>query len=72
MNLDELRKRFPHLGFAVYAYDPDGPVTLEVHGAKINQVSAPTEAEAIALAFPSPEPETPEPQPADDADSAFG
>jgi hypothetical protein len=26
---DELRAKYPHLGFALYAYQPDGPVTLE-------------------------------------------
>jgi hypothetical protein len=30
VTLDEARKAFPHLRFAVYALEPDRPLTLEV------------------------------------------
>ncbi len=26
---DEIRAKYPHLGFAIYAYEPGKPVTLE-------------------------------------------
>lgn len=57
MTLDEVRSRFPHLGFAVYALDAGGPVTLEAHdpGGELWSWTAPTEAEALAKAFPRAE-----------------
>ena len=63
MTLDDARAALPHLGFAVYAMEPGGPVTLEIHApdGTIFTFSAATEAEALALAFPEmatpPEPE---------------
>jgi hypothetical protein len=53
MDLDALRAKYPHLGFAVYAYDPKGPVTLECITAegKTFQFQGPTLAEAIAIGF---------------------
>lgn len=56
--LDHLRAALPSLGFALYAYDPEGPVTLEVHSADgIFAVEAETEAAAVALLLPADEPE---------------
>lgn len=53
MTLDDLRAAFPDLGFALYGYDPRGPVTLEVFASEgVFKFVAPTEAEAIAAAFP--------------------
>lgn len=64
MTLDELRARLPYVGFAVYALDLSGPVTLEVHaGDEVWTFKGPTEAAAIAAAFPAPPP-APEPEPA--------
>jgi hypothetical protein len=63
MTLDEIRTANPDLGVAVYAYEPGGPVTLEIHtpdGQMFSWVGA-TEAEALNLAFPSQEPAPPEP-----------
>ncbi|MGF7008137.1 hypothetical protein [Aminobacter sp. BE322] len=62
-SLDELRAAYPHLGFAVYALEPGGTVTLEVHtpDGQLFTWSAPTVDAAIARAFP---PETLEPEPA--------
>jgi hypothetical protein len=59
MTLDDLRARMPHLGFALYAYTPGGPVTLEIleNGLPSGTITAPTEAEAIAKLFPDPKPE---------------
>jgi hypothetical protein len=60
-SLDELRRAFPGLGFAIYAYESGGPVILEIHsGDEVYTFTAWTEAEAIALAFPAapPPPQT--------------
>jgi hypothetical protein len=52
--LDELRAAFPYLGFGLYALDPDGPVTLEIHvDGEVYDFTAGSEAAAIALAFPA-------------------
>lgn len=64
-SLDELRQRLPDVGVAVYAYEPGGPVTLEIHapdGATFTFVG-PTLAAAMDRAFASasPEPESPPP-----------
>lgn len=57
MTLDDLRARYPSLGFALYALDPRGVVTLEIYdGDDIFPFRGATAAEAIGLAFP-PEPE---------------
>lgn len=66
-SLDDLRVRFPHLGFAVYAYTPGEAVTLEIHTADggIFAFTGPTFAAASAAAFPPLEP-PPEPSAAPD------
>jgi hypothetical protein len=53
-DLDTLRRKYPHLAWAVYAFDPGGPVTLECITAdgKTFPFVAPTLAAAIALGFP--------------------
>lgn len=68
MTLDDARAAFPKLGLALYAYDPGGHVTLEVHTAdgQTFPFEGPTEAAVIARAFPSlvpapPEPDLPQP-----------
>ena len=61
MTLDDIREACPDLGFGVYAYDPRGPVTLEVHAAEgIFTFHGATEAEAIAAAFPQQPKEEPD------------
>jgi|APThiThiocy_ev2_2_1041544.scaffolds.fasta_scaffold38821_2 hypothetical protein len=53
MTLDHLRAAYPALGFALYAYDPGGRVTLEIHDGKdVFTFSGATEAEVISVAFP--------------------
>lgn len=54
MTLDDIRAVRPHLGFALYAYAPGGPVTLEVHTPAdgVFTFTAATEAAAIERAFP--------------------
>ena len=63
IDLDALRAKYPHLGFAVYAYDPAGAVTLEAitREGKVFTFQGPTLAEAIVAGFgeetePQPEP----------------
>jgi hypothetical protein len=53
VNFDELRDAFPELGFALYALEPRGVVTLEVHedGQVFSFIGA-TAQEAIDTAFP--------------------
>lgn len=65
MTLDEIRAAYPHLGLAVYAFEPGGPLTLEVHtpDGQSWQFMATTEAQALALAFPAEEAEVPAPEP---------
>lgn len=68
LSLDDARAAFPKLGLAVYAYEPGGPVTLEVHSAdgQTFPFTGPTEAAVVARAFPSlapPDPEPEQPQP---------
>jgi hypothetical protein len=59
--LDQLRLMFPWLGFAVYAYEAGGPVTLEIHDdGQVETHVAPTLDAALLLAFPLIE--TKEPQ----------
>lgn len=62
-SLDALRARQPDLGFAVYAYEPGGPVTLEVltPDSATYVWTAPTLDMAIASAFPEPEVTEPTP-----------
>lgn len=54
-SIDEARTGAPHLGFAVYALEPAGTVTLEIldDGQSFTFVGA-TEAEAWERAFPGP------------------
>ena len=59
--VDRLRAAFPHLGFGVYAYDPDGGVTLEVHlpDGRTPSTTADSLEACIEQAFPdflNPEP----------------
>lgn len=51
--LDDIRAKYPHLGLALYAYEPGKPVTLEVIASdgKTFSWTAPTEEAAIAAAF---------------------
>lgn len=65
-SLDEARAANPDLGFAIYCYEPRGPVTLEVLTPD-NQTFTwirPSLSEALAAAFP-PDPVEPidEPEP---------
>lgn len=64
MTLDQARAAYPHLGMAVYAFEPGGPVTLEVHAPNEETwaFEAATEAAAIALAFPAEDPPAAEPE----------
>ncbi len=77
MTFDEIRARHPHFGFALYAYEPQGPVTFEVHtpeGDVFTSEQFPTSREAMASLFPSPTPpEEPddEPQAAPQEESVF-
>jgi hypothetical protein len=67
MTFDDARRAFPGFGLAAYAYEPGGPVTLEVlTGESQFTFSGPTLEDALASAFPdlaapaaAPEPETP-------------
>ena len=65
--LDELRARYPDMGFAVYALEPGGAVTLEVHApdgrlyswkgrgvAEVLDVAFPIEAEAETVLAQEP------------------
>lgn len=54
MTFDELRRKNPTLGFAAYALEPDGPVTIEVHTfGLVATFEAPTFARCVEKAFPS-------------------
>ena len=55
--LDDLRARYPKLGFAVYAIEPGKPVTLETHSpdGQVFTFRAATLDAALDKAFP-PEP----------------
>lgn len=66
VDLDTARARFPHLGFGVYAYRPEGGVLLEIHmpGGGTHEVRRPTLRDCLAAAFPElEEPETKTPDP---------
>jgi hypothetical protein len=57
MTIDDARAAYPHLGFAVYAYDPRDDVTLEIHSAgDVFTFTAPTVSDALLAAFPDAEP----------------
>lgn len=52
--LDDIRAKYPHLSLALYAYDPGGPVTLELlsaDGTWRQQFNAASEELAVAAAF---------------------
>lgn len=53
-SLDDHRAALPHLGFGLYAFEPGGPVTLEIYApdGTIFTFMADTEAEALMRAFP--------------------
>ena len=59
MTLDSLRQRLPEFGFAVYAFDPTGPVTVEVHApdGSVFTRTGDTEDEAWAGLFPPAPPQ---------------
>ena len=61
--LDELRAERPHLGFALYALEPGGPVTFEVHAGdgQVFAFTGPTEEAVLRRAFPPAAPEEPLP-----------
>lgn len=65
MTFDDARLLHPGVGFALYALDPHGPVTLEAHtpDGAVMTWRAETEEAALAIAFPpapAAEPETEE------------
>lgn len=54
-SLDEARRLNPELGYALYAYEPGGAVTLEIHDptGEVFTFTADTEEAAFAVAFPA-------------------
>ncbi len=60
MTLDEARRLYHHLGYAVYALEPGGPVTLELHApnGQLFEFRAKTLDAALAKAFPPEAEET--------------
>ena len=64
--IDEIRRSYPHLGVALYAFEPGQPVTLELHGAdgRILTFTAPTALLAAEKACPELFAAEPEPTPA--------
>lgn len=52
--LDELREQNPELGFAIYAFTPGGPVTLEIHtpDEQVFPFTGLSEQAVLDLAFP--------------------
>ncbi len=57
--IDQYRALYPHIGLAVYAYEPGGPVTVEVLTQDGSQFTrqAPTAQEALEALFgPLPAP----------------
>ncbi|MBA9068023.1 hypothetical protein FHR71_001758 [Methylobacterium sp. RAS18] len=71
--LDEARRLFPTLGFALYAYAPGLPVTLEVHDdtGTVFTWKAGTEAAAFAQAFPETDEQPPATASDPSQDTAF-
>lgn len=64
--LDDLRAKYPHLGFAIYAYEPGGDVTLECHtpSGEVFTFTGPTADAAIQSGFADEEPApAPAPEP---------
>ena len=70
MTLDDLRARYPGLGFALYAYGPTEPMTLEVmtEEGKTYTFEGNSEHNTILTGFP--ELAYPEPEPPPEASSA--
>jgi len=66
MTLDDLRAANPELGFALYALEPGGPVTLEVMtpDSQVFSFAGPTMEAVLLAAFPpdAPAPADPEPE----------
>lgn len=65
-DFDTLRAKYPHLGFAAYALEPGGPVTLEclTKEGRSFQFTGSSLGLAIAKGFPEedePTPQTEEP-----------
>jgi hypothetical protein len=54
-SLDEARRLNPELGFALYAYEPGGPITLEIHDpvGEVFTFAGITEEAVFAAAFPA-------------------
>lgn len=54
ISLDDLRAAHPDLGVAIYAYEPGGPVVLELltPDGRTFTFPAPTVLDALAMAFP--------------------
>lgn len=75
--IDDLRARFPHLGFSVYALTPGAAVTVEVltPDGTLYGKEARTEREAFLLLFPELDDDTQEetdaPDTSDPADDIF-
>jgi hypothetical protein len=61
--LDTLRTENPELGFAIYAMEPGGPVTLEVHtpDGQVFTFTGRTAGVVMGRAFPPLPPEPDEP-----------
>lgn len=71
MTLDDIRAAQPALGFALYALEPGGTVTLEVMtpDGQIFRFDGPSEAAVLAVAFPPAEADAPEhPEPSVETD----
>jgi hypothetical protein len=75
---DQLRASNPDCGFALYAFEPRGVVTLEIMPPEADvapyQFVGATAEEAMDKAFPpetSPEPEEPQPEPDPPSASVF-
>jgi hypothetical protein len=70
-DFDTLRSKYPHLGFAAYALEPGGPVTLEclTKEGRSFQFTGSTLTAAIAAGFA--EETEPDPQPEESATSVF-
>ena len=51
MIVDFLRSRYPHFGFATYAMDPAGLVTVEAHTPDLFSATGATEHEAWSKLF---------------------
>lgn len=59
MTFDEIRAAYPHLGLAVYAYEPGQAVKVEVIAADGSrfELDGPTLDSVLSALFPAPEPE---------------